>query len=132
MNWIEVTYYTFVIGFAIVLIGMVIWIGVCLHLAYTRMDEILELLKNCSAVMNRAPLRHGGPWGKLLLIGGISGVITFPGVYLKHGGVSVEDLNNFPVRLKRKLAVLQWCVIGLLVMMCVLVAGMKIIKKYII
>ncbi|QNH80578.1 hypothetical protein GGD92_08045 [Pseudomonas protegens] len=111
---------------------MVIWIGVCLHLAYTRMDEILELLKNCSAVMNRAPLRHGGPWGKLLLIGGISGVITFPGVYLKHGGVSVEDLNNFPVRLKRKLAVLQWCVIGLLVMMCVLVAGMKIIKKYII
>lgn len=47
MNWIEVTCYTFVIGFAIVLIGMVIWIGVSLHLAYTRTDEILELLKNC-------------------------------------------------------------------------------------
>lgn len=77
--------------------------------------------------MNRAPLRYGGPWGKLLLIGGISGVVTFPGIYLKHGGVSVEDLKKFPAQLKRKLAVLQWCVIGLLVMMCVLVAGMKIL-----
>lgn len=132
MNWIEVTYYTFVIGFAIVLIGMAIWIGVCLHLAYTRMDEILGFLKNCSAVMNRAPLRHGGPWGKLLLIGGISGIVTFPGVYLKYGGVSVEDLKRFPTQLKRKLAVLQWCVIVLLVMMCVLVVGMKFLKEYVV
>ncbi|MEB0046408.1 MULTISPECIES: hypothetical protein [unclassified Pseudomonas] len=94
--------------------GIFVWIGVCLHLAYTRMDEMLEHLKNCSTVMARAPLRHGGPWGKLLLIGGISGIVTFPGIYLKHGGVSPEDLNNFPSPLKRKLAVLQWIGIMLL------------------
>ena len=75
---------------------------------------MLELLKNCSAVMNRAPLRHGGAFGKLLLVGGISGIVTFPGVYLKHGGVSADDLNEFPARLKKKLALLQWCGIGLL------------------
>lgn len=27
---------------------------------------MLEHLKNGSAIMVRAPLRHGGPWGKLL------------------------------------------------------------------
>lgn len=51
--------------------------------------------------MNRAPLRYEGPWGKLLLIGGISGVVTFPGIYLKHGGVSVENLKDFLFSLKR-------------------------------
>lgn len=100
--------------------GMFIWIGVALYLAYTRMDEMLEYLKNCSAVMIRAPLRFAGPWGKLLLIGGISGIVTFPGVYLKHGGVCVEDLKEFPAPLKRKLAVLQWTGIILLSMMLTL------------
>lgn len=100
--------------------GMFIWIGVALYLAYTRMDEMLEYLKNCSAVMIRAPLRFAGPWGKLLLIGGISGIVTFPGVYLKHGGVCVEDLKEFPAPLKRKLAVLQWTGIILLSMMIIL------------
>lgn len=87
---------------------------------YTRMDEMLEYLKNCSAVMIRAPLRFAGPWGKLLLIGGISGIVTFPSVYLKHGGVCVEDLKEFPAPLKRKLAVLQWTGIILLSMMLTL------------
>ena len=100
--------------------GMFIWIGGALYLAYTRMDEMLEYLKNCSAVMIRAPLRFAGPWGKLLLIGGISGIVTFPGVYLKHGGVCVEDLKEFPVPLKRKLAVIQWTGIILLSMMLTL------------
>ncbi|MEB0044837.1 MULTISPECIES: hypothetical protein [unclassified Pseudomonas] len=100
--------------------GMLIWIGVCLHLAYTRMDEMLERLKNCSAIMRRAPLRYAGPWGKLLLVGGISGIVTFPGIYLKHGGVSVEDLSNFPVSLKRKFAVLQWAAMVLLTIMFLL------------
>lgn len=79
-----------------------------MHLAYTKLDMMLEHLKNCSAVKNRAPLKHGGPLGKFLLVGGISGIVTFPGFYLKHGGVNIEDLRNFPPRLKQKLAILQW------------------------
>lgn len=99
------------------LAGLFLWIAVCLHLAYTKMDLMLEHLKNCSAIMTRAPLRHGGPWGKLLLVGGISGIVTFPGFYLKRGELSSEDLASFPAPLKRKLAVLQWSVIGLLLVM---------------
>lgn len=99
------------------LAGLVLWMGVCLHLANTKMDLMLERLKNCSAIMTRAPLRNGGPWGKLLLVGGISGIVTFPNFYLKRGELSPEDLANFPASLKRKLVVLQWSVISLLLVM---------------
>lgn len=99
------------------LAGLILWIGFCLHLAYTRMDLMLEHVKNCSAVTARAPLRHGGPWGNLLLVGGISGILTFHLFYLKRGELSSEDLANFPASLKRKLVVLQWSVISLLLVM---------------
>ncbi len=105
--------------------GLLIWIGVCLYLAYTKMDLMLDHLKNCSAIMMRASLRHGGPWGKLLLIGGISGIITFPNFYLKRGGLSLDDLNNFPIALKKKLAMLHWCVIWLLLVMFGVAAAIK-------
>lgn len=98
----------------VVLLSLIIWIGVALHLAYTQMDLMLEHLKNCSAIMARAPLRHGGPWGKMLLVGGISGIVTFPSFYLNRGELNVDDLRRFPVPLKRKLAIMQWSVIGLL------------------
>lgn len=62
-------------------------------------------------------MRHGGPWGKLLLIGGISGLITFPGYQLRKGNLSAKDFAGFPADLKRKLVFLQWCMIGLLVVM---------------
>jgi hypothetical protein len=78
------------------------------------MDLMLEHLKNCSAIMTRAPLRYGGPWGRLLLVGSISGVVTFPKFYLKRGELSSEDLASFPMLLKRKLVVLQRIMIFLL------------------
>jgi hypothetical protein len=106
----------FVFGYlsGVVLLMVIIWIGVALHMAYTKMDLMLEHLKNCSAIMIRAQLRQGGPWGKSLLIGGISVIVTFPSFYLKRGELSSEDLTNFPASLKRKLAIMQWSVIGLL------------------
>ena len=100
--------------------GMLIWIGVVLYMAYTQLDEVLGHLKNCSAVMARVPLRHAGPWGKLLLMGGISGIVTFPGVYLKHGGINTEDLKLFPSPLKRKFAILQWTGIGMIIILFLL------------
>lgn len=104
----------------VVILGAFVWIGIALQMAYTKMDELLDLLKNCPAIMARAPLRHGGPWGKLLLIGGISGIVTFPGFYLKRGELSADDLNHFPAPLRRKFALMQWSVIGLLCVALVL------------
>ena len=113
-----------VVGYlcAIVITSMFVWIGVALHMAYTKLDVMLAHLKNCSAVTNRAPLKNAGPFGKFLLVGGISGIVTFPGIYLKHGGVDIEDLRNFPPCLKRKLSILQWAAWGLFTTLAALVA----------
>ncbi|WP_160107424.1 hypothetical protein [Pseudomonas izuensis] len=103
--------------------GSSIFIGVSLHLAYTKMDLMLNHLRNCPAVMIRAPFRNGGPWGNLFLLGAIIGVVTTPRIYLRDGGASAEDLKNFPVDIKRKLVVLHWT--GwrlLLVMFCLYLA----------
>lgn len=90
-----------------VLLGAFICIGVALYIAYTKMDLMLDHLQNSAGVMNIAPLRQGGPWGKLLLVGGISGFVTFSNFYLKRGRISAEDLKKFPVTLKRKLVILH-------------------------
>ncbi|MDI3357836.1 hypothetical protein MO767_26330 [Pseudomonas sp. UYIF39] len=106
----------------LVIVCMFIWIGVALYMAYTKMDVMLGCLKNSSSVMSMASLRHGGPWGKLLLVGGVSGFITFPGFYLRRGSINAEDVNNFPAPLRRKLVALQWTVIGLFAALALLVA----------
>ncbi|PMY33893.1 MULTISPECIES: hypothetical protein [Pseudomonas] len=128
MSFFEFLHEFFSISCIAVILGMFVWICVCLRFAYTSVDEYLELLKNCSAVVSLAPLRQGGPWGRLLLMGGITSIVTFPGVYLKHGGVSVDDLEGFPKPLKKKFFVLQWTLRGLLAIMLVSVIGVKAIE----
>jgi hypothetical protein len=107
-------------------IGAFISIGISLHLAYTKMDVMLNHLKNCPAVMIRAPLRNGGPWGNMLLLGAIMGVMTTPQLYLRDGGANAEDLKNFPANLKKKLIILQWTGWGLLLVMLGLFAAIKL------
>ena len=113
----------FVVGClcGVVILCMFIWIGVALRLGYSKMDLMLEHLKNSSSIQSLASLKHGGPWGKLLVVGGISGLVTFSGFYLRRGSVNAADVINFPAPLKRKLAILQWSAIGLFGVMAILV-----------
>lgn len=53
--------------------GLIICLGIGLHLAYTKLDLMLGYLKNCPAVTNRAFLANGGPSGRLFVLGGITG-----------------------------------------------------------
>ena len=85
--------------------GLLVWLGVALHLAYTKMDIMLIHLKNSPAVTIRVPFKSGGPWGKLFLLGGIMSAVTTPGIYLRDGGVNIEEIRNFPTHLKRKLVI---------------------------
>ena len=100
--------------------GIFVCIGVSFHMAYTQMELMLAHLKNSSAIQPHIPLKNGGPWGKLLLVGWIAGIVTFPGFYLKRGEVSIEELNAFPTALKRKLAMVKWSSIVLLSAMVIL------------
>ena len=86
--------------------GLFVFLGVALHLAYTKMDMMLDHLKNCPAVMNRASFKNGGPWGRLFVLGGIVGVIKTPGLYIPDGGACIEDVAKFPGALKVRLITL--------------------------
>ncbi|WP_278937885.1 hypothetical protein [Pseudomonas helleri] len=105
--------------------GIFMCVGASLHMAYTQMDLMLAHLKKSSAIRPHIPLKNGGPWGMLLLVGWIAGVVTFPGFYLKRGEVSIEELDAFPVRLKRKLALIKWSSIVLLAAMILLFSFRK-------
>ena len=106
----------------VVIISMIIWIGIALYIAHNKMDVILEHLKNSSAGIRLAALKHGGAWGRLLLIGGASGLVTFTSFYIRRGTLSTDDAKNFPTPLKQKLVLMQWSALALLSSMVVLVA----------
>lgn len=106
----------------VVIISMIIWMGIALYIANTKMDLILEHLKNSSAGTRLAALKHGGAWGKLLLVGGASGLVTFANFYTRRGTLSTQDVSSFPVPLKKNLVLMQWSAIGLLSAMTVLAA----------
>lgn len=112
----------FVIGYmgAGIILGLIIWLGLMLFMAYTKMDIMLSHLKNCSSVMARVPFINSGPLGKIFLLGQIMGVLAIPSVYLKNGTASADDINKFPVDLKRKLIILHHVGLGLLLVMLVL------------
>jgi hypothetical protein len=87
-------------------IGVLAFLSIALHTAYTKMDIMLAYLKNCPFIMNRAFLKDGGPWGRLLILGAIVGVLRTPGLYIPDGSASMEDVLNFPARLKERLIAL--------------------------
>jgi hypothetical protein len=101
---------------------MIIWIGIALYIARIKMDLILEHLKNSSAGTRLSALKHGGTWGKLLLVGGAAGLVTFSNFYVRRGTLSAEDVKSFPSSLKQRLVLMQWSAIALLSAMVVLVA----------
>ena len=102
--------------------GLIACIGFTLYLAYTKMTVLLGYFKNSPAVIRLAPLSCCGPWGKLMVVGGISGFVTFPDFYIKRGRISADDVKSLPSSLRNRLIVLQWSVIVLLLIMFCLAA----------
>ena len=92
----------------ILVIGAIIWIVIALRIAYTHLDLMLKHLENSSIFTTLRQLKQGSLWGRVLLVGSISSVLTFPDFYIKRGRASAEDISLFPTVLKRKLVVLQW------------------------
>jgi hypothetical protein len=102
--------------------GLIACIGFTLYLAYTKMKVLLGFFQNSSAVISLATLSSGGPWGKLMVVGGISGFVTFSNFYIKRGRVSADDIRSLPSSLRYRLIALQWSVIVLLLIMFCLAA----------
>ncbi|MEB0079092.1 hypothetical protein QN386_03935 [Pseudomonas sp. CCI3.2] len=96
--------YIGLIGFG----GIFVFLGVALYLVATKMDQMLESLKNCKTLTTRSFLIHAGLKGKLHVLGIITALMIVPHLYLRDGGASAEDLKKFPADLKRNLIILHW------------------------
>ena len=109
-----------------VIVCMFVWIVLALRIAFTQMDLMLGLLRNCSFIESLAKFKQGGLWGKLLLVGSVSGVVAFSGLYVMRGTVDAEDIRRIPVHLKHRLVFLQWAGIVLISLLFLLVLVSKI------
>lgn len=83
--------------------GCIAFVVVALYMAYTKLDLMLGCFKNSPAVMIKAPLKNGGPWGRLFVLGAIVGVIKSPDLFISDGGASRADIASFPQDLKKRL-----------------------------
>jgi hypothetical protein len=83
--------------------GTIVFFVGALHIAYTKMDMMLGHLKNCPFIMNQLFLNHAGPRERLMVLGSIVSVVKAPGFYIPDGGVSIDDIANFPEPLKQRL-----------------------------
>lgn len=96
----------------LLLVGIPVWIGLVLHLGYTRLDEILQYLGSCSGIKFRTQLREKGPRGMFILMGWITAFVTFPNFFERRGEVSAANVRALPMVLRKKLIRLQWMCIG--------------------
>ena len=98
--------------------GLIINIGRSLYLAYTQKDFILSHLENCKLVKRWAFMNRVGPWGRMVFIGTVSGLLASPRIQIILGEANAEDIENFPKKLKQTLITLQrttrWLVVSLI------------------
>lgn len=97
--------------------GLFAVIGYTLYLANTKMDVLLKTFKNSSGVIALASLGLGGLREKMMIVGGVSGYVTFPRFYIRRGVLDVEDFKGVSKALKRQLVALQWAGIASLLVM---------------
>ncbi|MCU1760772.1 hypothetical protein NTD84_13725 [Pseudomonas sp. 14P_8.1_Bac3] len=113
-----------------VFFSIFVCLGVFLHIACTKMKMLVELFPNSIGVKTMAPLKNGGVWGKLILVGGISGYLAFPRPYLKNGQLCSKDLEAIPKPLRHKLAFVHWVLVIHLIAMFALYFLGKFGKLY--
>ena len=78
-----------------VIVCMFVWIVLALRIAFTQMDLMLGLLRNCSFIESLAKFKQGGLWGKLLLVGSVSGLLLFPVYMLGAELLMLKILDGF-------------------------------------
>lgn len=98
----------------LILSGMIIWIGIALHLARYQAERLKQYFVNSPLVRMNVPSRSDSIRVQLWCIGSIASCITFPSAHIKRGRLSPEDLGNLPRPLKLKLQIMHWSSLGLI------------------
>lgn len=109
-------------------LGMFTLIGYYFYLGYTRMDSILEAVKNCSLINRYRFYLFMGPWGKMMMVAGVGNCLLFSNYLIKHGALDKGDIENFPEPLKGRLLMLQYIGWVLLASLFLEVIAVKILR----
>ncbi|PAM85125.1 hypothetical protein CES87_01105 [Pseudomonas sp. ERMR1:02] len=105
----------------IVITGQFICIGSALYLSHTKKDIISSHFKHCSVLLIFGIHKGTTFYRRILLIGNISSIVTFPNFFISRKLITAEEIESFPSPLKRQLKILQWSFIGLIASMVSLV-----------
>jgi len=87
--------------------GIFILLGIMLYVAKTKTETILNHLTNSSISSRIIMLWHGGPWGRIYMMGEIFGIMRNPEIYIHAGTLSAKDMENFPRKLRQSLITLH-------------------------
>jgi hypothetical protein len=100
--------------------GIFIHIGISYYFAYSKMEVMLFHLRNCPAVTHRVPSLKLGASGRMYVFIAITAVLAMPRRLVRIGSASAEDIENFPLDLKRKIIMLYWSCFALALVMLIL------------
>jgi len=96
-----------------------IWFCFVFYMTFTELEAVLGHLENSPDVVFLSRTRRSDFVGKSRLMIELSGIVTFPRFHSQVVKLSPDDLSNIPVSIKRKLAIMQWSGIVILVSMIV-------------
>ncbi|BBH44314.1 hypothetical protein [Pseudomonas sp. KU43P] len=91
----------------IILAAMAATICASLYVAVKHLERVESLLANCTFVTgNRKTLSQAGLFGKVMRMLSISLALTFPKAYARKGLLDLNEVANFPNRIKKTLILL--------------------------
>ncbi|WP_223515801.1 hypothetical protein [Pseudomonas sp. GL-B-19] len=93
----------FMVAGIIVVVGIFTLLGFMLYIAKTKIDIILSSLQNSPFSITLITLWHGGPGGRIRMVGEVCGILWRPKYHIQSGLLDPQDIENFPPKLKRQL-----------------------------
>ena len=101
-------------------LSLTIWFATALQMAYTKIDVILEHLKNSPEITSHSSFLEDGLRGRRKLISNICDYVTTPNKGIKNGTISAQDIENLPKPIKRKLIILRHSLVVLVLSLALL------------
>ena len=98
---------TFMVIVIINFAALILLNAVSLYIARTKIELILNSLKNSSISLSLMMLWDGGLWGRIYMMGEVFGILRNPEIYIYQGKLNAKDIKNFPPDLKRMLLALH-------------------------
>ncbi|WP_177342419.1 hypothetical protein [Pseudomonas sp. ABFPK] len=91
----------------IILAAMTVTLCVSFYISIYHLDRIESLLPNSAFVSgNKKTFSQAGLIGKVMRTLSISILLTVPKIYARKSLVDLDEVTNFPIRMKRTLIVL--------------------------